>query len=528
MLLPSSQTSSIATAAAASTGVAALAAALVSPLVFIAAVAVSTLLLLLLLLRATVGHLPEVHFPEKKQDGKDAGATICLESVLSRMPSLKSPLLAPAALASTPLGTGGHAETIFAAKARPVPGVDYERELLRTPDGGTVALDTLSEDGEGRGGNEKGEASLPPPLSGDSPVLVVLPGLTGGSHDAYVQHLATSSRKAGFRPVVFNFRGTSGSPVTSPQFYSASFVGDLDLVVKHLNAKYPDAALVAAGYSLGANILVNYLGGFGENEGEEAGSGLPGKSGAPPPSRHLISAAVSMANPFDLVLSDENFEKGFNRVYDFSLARAVRAIFAEHAHLWQEGEGEKGKEKKNLDVLFDPKRARAAKTIRDFDDAITRVSFGWPSVDHYYAGSSSARRIGGVRAPLLCLQALDDPIAPAEAIPRLEMKRNADVVLVTTRTGGHLGWCCAAASARVGRGREGPWRLFTGALWCDAPAVEFLASALVQLREEGKLAAAVSEERGGGRGVEAAAAAKATTPSEPCAALGQLRNQGDK
>ena len=512
MSSPSSSqpSSSIAAAAAASTRVAALAAVAASPPVFLASAAIAALLLLRLLTRATVGHLPEVHLPEKSEAGDDDATTgdaarrpARLESVLSRVPSLRSPLLAPAALASTPLGKGGHAETILAAKARVAPGVDYERELLRTPDGGTVALDALVE----RGGEGERQG---PPLSPASPVLVVLPGLTGGSHDAYVQHLVASARRTGFRPVVFNSRGTSGSPVTSARFYSASFVGDLDLVVRHLALKHEGATLVAAGYSLGANILVNYLGGFGESEGEERGSGLGGDGGGrrsrPPSSRHLVAAAVSMANPFDLVLSDKNFERGFNRVYDFNLARSLRTIFAEHAHLWED-EGKGGEENKSLglDPLFDPARAKAAKTIRDFDDAITRVSFGWPSVDHYYAGSSSAQRIGGVKVPLLCLQALDDPIAPAAAIPRAAMRANANVVLATTRTGGHLGWCCAAASARVGRGEEeGGNRLFTGAPWCDAPAVEFLSSVLVQLREEG-------EGGGRGRGVAAAAAEAKTT-----------------
>lgn len=508
---PSKSSSSIAAAAAASTGVAALAAVAASPPAFVAAAAVTTLLLLRLLSRATVGHLPEVQLPEKRAESNntsdivddDVGApVVCLETVLSRVPSLRSPLLAPAALVATPLGAGGHAETIFAAKARVAPGVAYERELLRTPDGGTVALDTLVESGGKslQGGDDY------PPLSPESPVLVVLPGLTGGSHDAYVQHLAASARRAGFRPVVFNSRGTSGSPVTTPQFYSASFVGDLDLVVRRLSSRHPTAPLVAAGYSLGANILVNYLGGFGEGEGEERGSGLNREGSSSPSSsnssRHLIAAAVSMANPFDLALSDANFERGFNRVYDFNLARSLRTIFAEHAHLWeQDGKGGGG--------LFDPQRAKAAKTIRDFDDAITRVSFGWPSVDAYYAGSSSALRVAGVRCPLLCLQALDDPIAPAQAIPRESMRGNKNVVLATTRTGGHLGWCCAAASARVGREEENGGRLFTGAPWCDAPAVEFLSSVLEQLREDegGKK----EGRRTGGAAAEVEVEAKRTT-----------------
>ena len=52
-------------------------------------------------------------------------------------------------------------------------------------------------------------------------------------------------------------------------------------VVGMVKQRYPQSELLAAGWSLGANILVRYLG--------EEGAASP------------ISAAVSMCNPFDLV-----------------------------------------------------------------------------------------------------------------------------------------------------------------------------------------------------------------------------------
>lgn len=67
---------------------------------------------------------------------------------------------------------------------------------------------------------------VPQALPPDAPVLVLLPGLTGGSGDSYVLHAVASARRAGIRAVVFNSRGTADSPVTTPQFYSASFTGD--------------------------------------------------------------------------------------------------------------------------------------------------------------------------------------------------------------------------------------------------------------------------------------------------------------
>ena len=44
------------------------------------------------------------------------------------------------------------------------------------------------------------------------------------------------------------------------QFYSASFLGDMREVVEHVTKRYPKANVYAVGWSLGGNILVNYLG----------------------------------------------------------------------------------------------------------------------------------------------------------------------------------------------------------------------------------------------------------------------------
>lgn len=55
----------------------------------------------------------------------------------------------------------------------------------------------------------------------------MIAGLTGGSHDSYVKHMVLACRNSGLRAIVFNSRGTSDGPVTSPQFYSASYTGDV-------------------------------------------------------------------------------------------------------------------------------------------------------------------------------------------------------------------------------------------------------------------------------------------------------------
>lgn len=283
-------------------------------------------------------------------------------------------------------------------------------------DNGSVALDWGCGD----------DAAMP----ADGPLLILLPGLTGGSGDTYVQHMLVRARRNKWRVVVFNSRGCGNSPVTSSQFYSASFTEDLRQVVNHVKARHPSSRLYAVGWSLGANILVRYL-------GEESHN-------------CSLSGAVSLCNPFNLVLADEDFHKGFNNIYDKALARSLTKIFKKHALLFEEMGGD-----------YNIQLAANAKSVRDFDEGLTRVSFGFKSVDDYYSNSSSSDSIKHVCRPLLCIQAANDPIAPARGIPREDIKENPNCLLIVTPKGGHLGWVA---------GDDAP----LGAPWTDTVVMEFL------------------------------------------------------
>ena len=107
------------------------------------------------------------------------------------------------------------------------------------------------------------------------------------------------------------------------------------------------------GWSLGANILTNFLGEEGENA--------------------KLAGAVAMCNPFDLNACDAALQNGFfGTVYSRAMAKNMRALFAPHEHLFQG--------LPNYDNVL----VANAKTVRDFDEAVTRVTFGFDSVDAYY------------------------------------------------------------------------------------------------------------------------------------------------
>ncbi|XP_012842086.1 PREDICTED: embryogenesis-associated protein EMB8 [Erythranthe guttata] len=340
-----------------------------------------------------------------------------------------------------------HVETIFAYPCWKPPASSPGIECLRTSDGGP----SLTGSGDDRHCSDLVSLLLnlnlnlnyiPCQFSHNLEYLIwsmmslniehcrLQPGLTGGSGDTYVRHMLLRARSKQWRVVVFNSRGCGDSPVTTAQFYSASFLGDISEVVEHVGKRYPRSNLYAAGWSLGANILVRYV-------GQESFS-CP------------LAGAISLCNPFNLIIADEDFRKGFNIIYDKALSNSLCKIFKRHALLFEDIGGE-----------YNIPLAANAKSVREFDDGLTRVSFGFKSVNDYYSNSSSSDSIKNVSIPLLCIQAENDPIAPSRGIPREDIQKNPNCMLIVTPKGGHLGWVA---------GREAPF----GAPWTDPIVMDFL------------------------------------------------------
>ncbi|KAG9444003.1 hypothetical protein H6P81_015343 [Aristolochia fimbriata] len=289
-----------------------------------------------------------------------------------------------------------HLQTAFLTFYGRPPAFDYRRQVILVPDGGTIALDWL---------NDMVSKGFSVPKEDPTPILIVIPGLTSDSSASYIKHLVFKMAKRGWKVVVCNHRGLGGISMTSDRFYNAGWTEDFRVVVNQLHEERPEAPIFTVGTSIGANILVKYLGEEGENT--------------------PLAGAAAICSPWDLVIGDRFISRKLvQKIYDKVLTIGLQGYAQIHESI--------------LSRVANWEGIKKSRSIRDFDHHATRLVGKFETVDSYYRHCSSASFVGNVAVPLLCISALDDPLCTKEAIPWDECRANKNVVLATTPHGGHL------------------------------------------------------------------------------------------
>ncbi|XP_014204482.1 phospholipase ABHD3-like [Copidosoma floridanum] len=287
------------------------------------------------------------------------------------------------------------AQTIFASvvRAKMMPRMKYRREMLTLSDGGEVALDWAEEN------------SNP-----SSPVIIILPGLTGASQAEYIKCLIYAAKSLGFKCVVFNYRGMGGIKIKTPKLYCASACEDLAEVIDHISELHPQVPIGATGISMGGLLLGNYLAQYGTK--------AIGK----------LRAALIISVPLNLFEATKSIEKPYlnlilNKHLCFNLQRILRR------HVPKEGFP-------NLDL----NEIYKCQTVREFDQHFTARHFGFKDADDYYASATLHDKLHLIEIPVLCLSAADDPFQPLHVTPLKEIRNSRNVAIIVTPRGGHIGF----------------------------------------------------------------------------------------
>ncbi|WP_371194330.1 hydrolase [Glaciecola sp. SC05] len=285
-----------------------------------------------------------------------------------------------------------HIQTIYPKFFLRTPKIPFESVRIDTPDGDFLDLGLL----------------LPGSKQAPKTIAVLFHGLEGSQNSHYIQHLAEMLLKQNIASIVMHFRGCSGVINRRPRAYHSGETTDAQHCVKWIRQTFPEAQLLAAGFSLGGNMLLKLL-------GESDGLGF--------------KAAVSVSAPIQLAASAEAINKGFAKRYQSHLLKSMRQNLQEkmtaidmrpHLHVT-------AKELGNL------------KSFRLFDEHVTAKLHGFKDADDYYTKASAMPFLQNIRLPTLILHAKDDPFMDERVIPSTS-QLSLSTAYEISQHGGHVGF----------------------------------------------------------------------------------------
>lgn len=244
------------------------------------------------------------------------------------------------------------------------------------------------------------------------PLVVLVHGLTGLEDSFYMRESAAHFLARGFSVLRLNLRGAGRSRPHCRTQYHAGSSGDLAQVFATLPIDLAAHGVVAVGFSLGANLLLKYLG--------EQGSAAK------------VAAAAVVSAPLDLAGTARRLGRFRNAAYQRYLLHYMKAeAIAPGADL----------------SAAERRAVLGARSVWEFDHVYSAPRGGYDGAADYYARTACRNFLGGVTLPTLVIHAFDDPWVPPEPYREFEWRGHPSLHAVFTRRGGHVGFHGGNAAA---------------------------------------------------------------------------------
>ncbi|HYE52055.1 MAG TPA: alpha/beta fold hydrolase [Azospirillaceae bacterium] len=238
------------------------------------------------------------------------------------------------------------------------------------------------------------------------PLAVLLHGLTGCEDSAYIRATAAALLARGYPVLRLNLRAAGPSRPLCREHYYAGRSGDLRRVLAQLAPEWAGRGVVLAGYSLGANMLLKFMG--------EGDFPLP------------VRAAAAVSAPIDLADSSRHFQHPSNRFYHRWLLAAMKREWL--------APGRQPLEARWRDAVL------RSRSIWEFDDLVVGPMNGWDGAEAYYRANSAAGFMGRIAVPTLVVHALDDPWIPPGPYRRFDWAAVPALHPLLPAHGGHVGF----------------------------------------------------------------------------------------
>ena len=263
-----------------------------------------------------------------------------------------------------------------------------------------------------------------------SPVLLILPGITGHYNEIYIKNVITEGLNKNFDVVVFQMSTLSENMKLEKNKY-IDFYEDLNNSLVKIKEKNSNK-LYAIGYSYGANLIAGYL-------------------GTKNITTNYIDGGVVVSNPFDLYMSQRI---GEDTIYESLICYFERKNYKKAVNSIN---------KNNKENIIDINVLESSYKVKNFDKEFFGKILGYSNGDDYYKGISSDKYIKYINKPLLVIHSKDDPICSYKGIPFDNVCENKNIIFIFTDKGGHF---CFIENKN--------FFSFSGNLWSFKPTFEFI------------------------------------------------------
>ena len=263
----------------------------------------------------------------------------------------------------------------------------YERQPIKTEDGGTIALDWVS---------------YPDAvISADAPLVILHHGMLGDSNSEYLVFLANALARLGFRVVCVVARGLGNLEITSTKTIVWYDTSDFRIAIQTAKAAYPKATnTYAIAFSLGAGMLLRYLSDYANNS--------------------ELDKAIAVSPPWNIAIETPVFP-----IWSTLLVFPLKLFILRHYSIL-------AKTHSSMFIL----KMLTATNLKSWDSIFLDV-YGLKTIDEYYKLGSAAFVAKDITIPCLAISARDDPICSVDGAPTLE-QLGPSLCLVKTKYGGHL------------------------------------------------------------------------------------------
>ena len=238
----------------------------------------------------------------------------------------------------------------------------------------------------------------------ESPLVVLIHGLTGCEDSDYMRESARFHLARG-RPVLrLNMRGAGPTRHLARNYYHAGCADDIQSVLDGLDAALTGHGLFLVGYSLGGNVLLNWLG-----RAEK---------------KYPIIGAATVSAPIEPREACRRMMKPRNALYHrFLLERMKQDVLASCAL--------SSSERWNVE---------RAENIFAFDNDWVAPRNGFLDAMDYYEKTAGAQFVRSIATPTLMVHARNDPWIPVYPYLLLKRRDLPQVEILLSKSGGHLGF----------------------------------------------------------------------------------------